>query len=383
MSAHDVVVAPVRGRGGEMTRLTVLVVTALCVAFLIAGCGGGTTSAPWKFAVLCDSRGDEPAHGTDTGVRTATLGPIVADLMTQGMEVVVFPGDLVVGFTVSGPLSAQLTKWRQTMAPVYNAHIPVYAVRGNHETPIEDPTMGTDAAVIAVWRSIMTDLPQTGPAGEEGLTYRAEHRNATFVGFDQYVGRSATFDGTKFDSAINFGMMNPWVATQISNASTPWVFAFAHEGAFIVGQSDCFANAPAERDAMIDALGPKHGVYMCGHDHLYYRNHFPDAVGNSVLEFRSGAAGAPFAARGNEALNAGLDRHVVPTMDFFEGAPADGSGNTNGLPPRFGYLVITVDGNTATGDFRAFMNYDYTTWSMTGATPVFQTLEHFTFTNGH
>ena len=241
-------------------------------------------------------------------------------------------------------------------------------------------TLGSRLAAPA--RGI-NDLPQTGPAGEEGLTYRVDHKNATFVGFDQYVGRSATFDSSKYDSSTNYGMMNPWVTAQLNGTTRPWVFAFAHEQAFIVDSTDCFVNAPAERDAMIDALGPKHGVYLCGHVHMYYRNHFPDAHTNTVLQFISGAGGAPVSAHTKEDLNAALDRHVVPTLDFFNGAPADGSGNTGGLLPKFGYLLVTIHGNTATGDFRAFMNYNWPAWTMTGTTPEFQTLEHFEFTNGH
>ncbi len=364
------------------TRRTVL----LLAVVVVVGWSSWTAAAadPWKFAVVCDSRGElSGGKGSAQGVRTSVLGPIAAAIAAEGVDLVVFPGDEVagVGRLVNGSFKTQLTRWRATMAPLYAAHIPVYAVRGNHDTGREDPTVG---ASVDLWRKLMPDLPQSGPPGEERLTYRVDHQNATFVGFDAYIHRSAEFDRSKYDDQTNHGVISQWVVSQIKETTAPWVFVFGHEAAFIENHTDCLANAPRERDALWDALGAKHGVYLCGHDHLYLRCHAPDADGHQVTELIVGSAGAGFYPRDekHEAMNEKLDRDVRPDVDFINGKVEHGvSANTDQRPAAFGYLVITVDGNRATGEWKAFTNYDADHWSAP-ATPKFETWDRFALTNG-
>ena len=363
-------------------RRTVLVL----VVVVVVGWSSWTaaTADPWKFAVVCDSRGElSGGKGSTEGVRASVLGPIAAAIAAEGIDLVVFPGDEVAGIArpVNGSFKTQLTRWRAIMAPLYAAHIPVYAVRGNHDTGREDPTVG---ASVNLWRKLMADLPQGGPPGEEGLTYRVDHQNATFIGFDAYVHRSPKFNRSKYDGAVNYGLINEWVISQIRETPAPWVFVFGHETAFIENHTDCLANAPRERDALWDALGAKHGVYLCGHDHMYVRSHAPDANGNEIIELIVGSGGAGFYPRDEkrEAMNETLDRHVRPALDFVNGKVEHGvNTNTDHRPPAFGYLVITVDGNQATGEWKAFANYDAVHWCAP-ATPKFETWDTFTLSDG-
>ena len=79
---------------------------------------------PWRFIVSGDSR------GSYNGVNTPILTELAAQFVNQGAEFVLFPGDLVNGGVNQTTMQSQLTTWRNTMAPVYNAGIGVYAIPG-------------------------------------------------------------------------------------------------------------------------------------------------------------------------------------------------------------------------------------------------------------
>ena len=344
----------------------------LCVLLCIQALA---VAAPWKFAMFCDSRGD-PGKGSEMGVRTTVLHAIAAAVAQDKVDLVLFPGDQVNGSPADGTLVAQLKTWKKAMAPVYDAHIPVYIFRGNHEM-VQDSPAGSAAEN---WEGIFPDMPQNGPRGQQGLTYLVRHQNATFIGFDQYAGRSNTYNPRLYDSKVNYGVVHPWVIQQIEATKTPWLFVFGHEMAFIGHHTDCLANAPAERDALWDALGAHNGMYLCGHDHMYVRRTAPDRHDHPVLELVVGCAGAPFYPDDHEALNAKYDRHVVPTDQFVNaGGNKSAEHNTNGLRPYFGYLLITIDGNKLTGEWKAFVNYDYTHWQAP-AQPQFATQDTFSRT---
>ena len=346
-------------------------------------CGTNLRAEAWKFAVTSDVRTNSPTQkGGAFGVNTSVLGPIAKDIAAQKVDLVLFPGDLALGSPLCGTFRQQLGQWKKTMAPLYDAGITVLVVRGNHETHVT-----ASQHLIEDWKAIVPLGPDNGPAGQKGLTYAVDHKNARFVGFDQYVGRAKTFDNKKYDDSVNSGVIHPWVIEQIKTAPTTWVFAFGHEMAWTEAHPDCLANAPAERDALWDALGAKHGVYFCGHDHVYARRTAPDSRGNPVLELVVGCGGAPRYYPTNSKLNAGIDKHVVPTVQFINAGLdkthvyAEGH-NTGGLPPYFGYVLITIDGDTARGEWKAFVNYD-DKGNTAPEVPEFKTLDTFTLQSGN
>jgi hypothetical protein len=116
-------------------------------------------------------------------------------MVKEGVELVIFPGDLVNGwFYISTPYVDQFATWRKAMAPVYDAGIKVYPVRGNHENgppyPLINfpwppdvnatPVIVPIAELKAAYRTAFTDawIPANGPAGEEGYTYSFVYKNA-------------------------------------------------------------------------------------------------------------------------------------------------------------------------------------------------------------
>jgi len=345
-------------------------ISLVVVLFLVARCTAA--SAAWKFAVISDSRGGmDMTTGSDHGVRVSVLAPIAESMAAEGVDMVLFPGDQVDGDPKYGTMKEQLFVWKKAMEPVYKAGIPVYAFRGNHETK--------QAGCLEDWDVVFLELPTNGPNGQKELTYSIDHKNARFVGFDQYVGRPSTFDEKQYDSRINYGMVHQWVIQQITSTPTPWVFVFGHEPAFIVHHANGLANAPAERDALWNALGSKNGVYFCGHDHLYLHHVAPDDKGNRVHELVVGCGGAPFYPFDNESMNKSLDHGICPTTCFVNAGSTTGvAANTNscGYPPYFGYLVITVDGHAATAEWKAFINYDSEHW-IAPEKPEFRALDTF------
>jgi hypothetical protein len=257
---------------------------------------------------------------------------------------------------------------------------------------------------LAAWRAAFPDLPQNGPAGEEGLTYSVDFENACFIAADQFVGKKKGFNTKVYDSAINSGMISPWVLARVKDSKARWVFVFGHEAAFVGHHPDCVANVPEERDALFDALGEKGGAYFAGHDHMYVRQVVPDRSGRPVLTMVVGDAGAPPQFYDNLGLNAEIGRKVVPQNFFLNAKPDAGEAakadddaakkgvpvvpakgpkveNTNGLPMYFGYVLVTVDGDKISGEWRAFTNYDTKTATGPAAPeqPKFETFDRFTW----
>lgn len=366
--------------------------------WLAGGAGPALTAAPWKFAALGDGRtGGE--NGNTTGVNDVVARALAADLVKQKVKLLVFSGDLVNGNAKFGPIEQQFANWKRSMGAVYAAKIPLYLVRGNHDTATaQDVPKGR---TLAAWRAAFPDLPQNGPAGEEGLTYCVDVENARFIAADQFVGKKPGFDGKVYDSTVNAGMISPWVIDRVKDSTAQWVFVFGHEAAYIGHHTDCLANVPAERDALFDALGEKGGVYLAGHDHMYVRQVAPDHAGRPVLTLVAGGAGAPPTFYDNSGRNARVGGKVVPQNLFVNAKPDEGGvatpdddagkkaaaadgpkvENTDGLPMYFGYVLITVDGAKISGEWRAFTNYN--TKTSTGPVapeqPKFETLDRFTW----
>src|SRR5665647_3573953 len=108
--------------------LAVLIATQL--AFL-AVWPAGSSAQPiqaWKFAVLCDTRGDSDwGNARKSGLNEAVVASAATDIVKEGASFVIVPGDLVNGYNyILTPYAKQFASWRAAMAPVYNAGIKVY-----------------------------------------------------------------------------------------------------------------------------------------------------------------------------------------------------------------------------------------------------------------
>lgn len=333
----------------------------LLVAFVLAAVSSTAlaqdagTAKTWRFAVVCDTRGENVFESGKPGVNERVLAAIAQAIAADKPDLLLFPGDLVNGLQLSEktPFPVQLGNWRKAMAPVYDAGIAVYPVRGNHETGIERytypwppvhplPPLKLDPGMEADYRAFVAapPLPQNGPQGEQGLTYTVAHENALFVALDNY-------------STVH-RVNQPWLDKTLAAVGTGHVFVFGHDPAFRVGHVDSLAYFPAERDRFWDSLG-RAGVrlYFCGHDHYYDRAEVRDSQGNAIQQVLVGSGGAP--------LREGPQQYA-------EGPKVVRKFQND---KDYGYLLVSVTGNAVRGEWKA--------WNGKGA-PVWQVLDTFSYT---
>jgi hypothetical protein len=290
------------------------------------------TSFLLKFAVCCDSRGDsDPNNLYKSGVNEAVVNATAKAIVKEGAEFVIFPGDMINGwYQIRTPYARQFATWRKAMAPVYDAGIKVYPIRGNHEdgpfaapgrypwppdpaaTPESWPLSELKMAYLAAFNDFW--IPSNGPAGEKGLTYSFVYKNAFFVGLDQYIN----------PNKVN----QPWLDEQLKKNKELHVFVYGHVPAFRVVHTDSLASYPQERDAFWNSLGNA-GVrmYFCGHDHFYNRSHIKDQTGRPVYQVVIGTGGAPLVK-------------WYP-QSYPEGDKID---NDYHDEVHYGYAIVTVDG---------------------------------------
>ncbi len=288
-------------------KIVKLVLRVVFVAVLGLSPWASFAQTPWRFIATGDSRGG------DNGVNTTILSEIAIEIVNQDAEFVVFPGDLVNGYVNQAALESQLITWRDTMQPVYDAGIGVYAVRGNHD-------VGSPGGVTA-WNNVFSGayaLPGNGPAGEVNLTYSVTHRNVFVLGLDQYI--------------TSHRVNQAWIDVQLAGNSRPHVFAFGHEPAFKAQHSDCLDDFPANRDVFWASLRDVGGrTYFAGHDHFYDRARVNDGDGNPDNDLHQlivGTAGAPLRAwappyNGN---NSGM---TIEQQHYAQ---------------QYGYVVVEIDG---------------------------------------
>ena len=102
-------------------------------------------------------------------------------------DFVCFLGDMIWGLTREhGPnfdAEALEAEWQRVLAgpmrPLTDLGAPVYRIAGNHDT--------FNAVSEQVWRRVFAELPQNGPAGQEGLSYCVRQGDLLVVAIDVYA----------------------------------------------------------------------------------------------------------------------------------------------------------------------------------------------------
>ena len=254
-----------------------LVLASLLLIILPTTC---LAQEPWKFIVTCDSR------GSDNGIQPIILGELVNEILDQGVDFVLFPGDMVSGYAYIGPagFEAELRTWVDKMQPVYNAGIGVYVSRGNHELmdtwnrsiwPNIDPDDNHTTRWLKVFGNDLypeQKLPDNGPATEKYMTYAVTHKNAFIISLDHYAGINHE----------TIHMVNQqWLDAQLAANTKPHIFITGHEPAFRALHTDCLDNRPVERDVFWASIMNAGGrIYFAGHDHFYDHARIDDGDGN-------------------------------------------------------------------------------------------------------
>lgn len=305
----------------------------------------------WTFAVVCDTRGDNQNTTGKTCVNDLVTKAIANGIVGDGCDLVLFPGDMVNGWCQNGSTTyaKQFENWKRAMGPVYKAGIEVYSVRGNHEDgplpfpnpsypyePSSDPAL--KEAYIEAFKGNLSEygLLDSGPEGEEYLTYSFVHNNAFFVGIDEYAEPHA------------HRVDQEWLDAQLANNSQPYVFVFGHEPAFKINHLDCLDTYPEDRDEFWDSIGDAGcRIYFCGHDHSYNRMCVKDKGGHEIRQMVIGSCGAPMKpwtlSEYNESRGIMCEHH-------------------NG--DDYGYALVRVGRDKATVEWKAWDGTGDPTWVM-------------------
>ncbi|MBU0715233.1 MAG: metallophosphoesterase [Verrucomicrobia bacterium] len=238
----------------------------------------------WKFARISDCQGGF--------VRTG--GEIAKAIVQEKVDLVIVAGDLD-----NRGSDVAYKRWREVMSPIYQAGIPVYPVRGNHDA----------AGGGKTWKDAFgADIPDNGPTNEVDFTYFVTNKNALFIGIDVYVN-------TNRSHRVNQG----WLDKVIAKNTLPHVFVYAHEPAFKVLHADCLGAYPEDRNKFWETL-KRAGcrVYFCGHDHVVDHARIDDGDGNpdnDIHQYVGSTAGGSVYHGGNYD---GKNAPYVPVRVFHE-----------------------------------------------------------------
>lgn len=265
------------------------------------------SQSKWRFAVL----GDTHVGSSDT------VGEMIPFLLADSIECVLVCGDLAEGGLAcsAAELEAQLTWWQSIFAPLYDAGIGVYPVNGNHEDDAHNN--------ISVWNTVFSgafSLPQNGPSGEQNLTYSFTHKNALFIGLDNYV---------------NIHTVNQnWLDQQLDANTLPHVFVFGHEAAFKVFHGDCLDDSVTNRNAFWQRLTEENvRAYFCGHDHFVDVAKVDDGDGNAnndIYQYLVGTGGGWLMSQYSNYN--GTNTPYIPKRIFHD--------------MEFGYALVEVSGES-------------------------------------
>jgi hypothetical protein len=195
---------------------------------------------------------------------------MVAKIQPQP-EFIAFPGDAIAGYTTDYvELRRQWDYWQGTeMKWVHDRKLPLFQSTSNHNT--------YDAGSAAVFQDVHTDLPQNGPAGQQGLAYWLRRGNLLYISTHQ-PDRKMLIDHAWLDSVL------------AKNADAKFKFVAGHYPVFpvngyIAWPQWCFP--PSQRQPFWDML-VKHNVNAYLASHIIA---FDVQAHDNVLQILSGGAG--------------------------------------------------------------------------------------------
>ena len=302
------------------TSIILIFIVALCCSSLL--CGRAYATAPWSFAVIGDTRGEDTS--TTTGV--SLYLPAIASVMANPSSVqsgaitpsaVFVSGDLINGNDVLPPAIPidyldQFNYWKVAMAPL--GGIPIYTVRGNHENNADDNWPTIDDLKNAYYTAFGGSVPHNGPSDpdpakdQRGFTWNLLLNNVRIIAVDQYFHWSLDPQGMSHYYQID----QAWLNTQLAAPTTAkYTLVISHEPVFYLDNSlgdfygsinsDGSPNAAgvAAQQAFWSALGTN-GIkmYLCCHVHNVEIGIAQDGNGDIIYQNMSGNGGAPFEAPG-------------------------------------------------------------------------------------
>jgi len=262
----------------------------------LAGVVNASAVERWRFIITCDTR-----NNTASGINDQIVHELTGEILRANVDFVIIAGDLVNGVRAGAShFETQLWNWVAALKPIYDARIPVYVCRGNHELgdmwdaePGDPPPLDNYAKrwlnVFGSGSYPQQKLPDNGPSDERYMSYSVAHKNALIVALDQYAG---------IEHQLAHTVNQSWLDAQLTANARPHVFVFGHEPAFRALHADCLDSDPRQRDAFwhsLRAAGAR--MYLCGHDHFYDHARIDDGDGkadNDLHQYIVGTGGASF-----------------------------------------------------------------------------------------
>ena len=319
---------------------------------LLLGAALNAQAATWSFVMIGDTR-DEDFTTTGVSPHLNTIAQKIASLSLKP-DFVVVVGDLCNGnclqsataqATLSGTTfgvgvwnpaalypanndfnstigignaktiySTEFQNWKNTMQPVFdyntNTGIPIYTVRGNHES---NDTGGTPIQALkdAYYEAFSSYVPQNGPndsyGNQLGFSWSLTHNNVTIVAADQYFGFNPQVAPPVTVSGYQT-LNQPWVVSQFQQSTAPYKILMAHQPFFPTegngpGMEE---NVDAQKFFGTDASGTQTRttfwnnigaagarLYLTGHLHLETVATILDANNHPIIQLTAGNGGAP------------------------------------------------------------------------------------------
>ncbi|KAA3664157.1 MAG: hypothetical protein DWQ04_07155 [Chloroflexi bacterium] len=221
------------------------------------------------YADCCSGIPDAPHEET-----FAAVNNVVARLQPQP-EFICFPGDEIKGLTANEKtLHEQWRYWFELeMKWLDKENIPLYHTTGNHTV--------YDSVSEAVFRQVLSHLPQNGPSGEEGLTYYVRRDDLLLI-FVNTLSLALGGEGR---------VESVWLDQTLSDhADAKYKLVFGHHPVYSVNgfSGICQRDIDPEDGRKFWEVLTRHNVlaYMCSHILA-----FDVQVHEGVLQILTGGAG--------------------------------------------------------------------------------------------
>lgn len=291
----------------------------LIAAIVLSGtAASGAWADGWRYGVLTDTQG----AGAYPQVSTRLMAPVVDRFINEHqIDMLLSVGDLTdVGSRTENDL------WLQTAKPLYDANIPVYVTRGNHDVKTEtitvanDPSFGSyDVRDTTIWdEQIPVPSNPTYVQGPGASSYFS-HNNMFAISLDLY--------GTTPTDLI--GWLTTVALPAAAASGTEHRVLLQHETYFGKARSGVLqgdnGNPALELQLLQGMANAGIDTIYVGHDHQYSRSVAVDPNGDVLLN------------------------HIVAGSNSekyyrYEEAPGVNEGQAVQINDRVSYSIVDVDG---------------------------------------
>lgn len=335
---------------------------------------GKDSASSFSFVVLGDSRSNSSNSHMNEDFLKFFVNKVTQEIKPQ---FVVFNGDQVMDCEIwqNSQWQYQEKPWTDLMGKIKDAGIPLYLVKGNHEIYAwkegDRDSKGRKSPHI---RMLAQDAWQNDPeihkytlgsypdSSYKWLAYTFEYGNSFFLIFDAFHAYKAYSDADikihplrYYNDESHYATVGDthlaWIQSQVSQAadSQKYRHMFAVSHAPVFSMTDGYKNAKENMLKVWKAIDDaKFDIYFGAHEHLYSRRTIDPNIQvqsggtlysfkNNVLQIISGDAGA-----------SPVTQWVENKQDWH-------------IEPAWNYVIVTVNGDTATYNaYKVDKNYSIT-----------------------